>query len=111
MQQEKIHNIESKDRKLAQELDVIDPYDKMIQRSQSFSEKSYTYIHRPEFALICTKLEQQATLIQLVLVPIASGKSHLALFLSKMYPSSAIVVPSDHQRMQFYQLTLIDPKT
>ena len=30
MQQEKIYNIESKDRKLAQELDVIDSYDKMI---------------------------------------------------------------------------------
>ena len=82
MQHERIYNIESRVRKLAQELDVIETYDKMIQQSQSFSEKSYTYIHRPEFALICAQLEKRMTSIQLVLVPIASGKSHLAMFLA-----------------------------
>lgn len=82
----------------------------MIKRSQLFSEDSDAYIHRFEFALICAKLEQQPNQIQLVQVPIASGKSFLAVLLAQIFPSSAIVVPSKYQRLQLCRLTRINPK-
>ena len=84
-------------------------YKDMVEASIAFSKESLSYIHRNAFAMICTSIQITKKRVEFIKVPAGSGKSFLALLLHKIFTKNgAIVVPQEHNKLQFKNLTLVD---
>ena len=81
----------------------------MEEASIAFSKESPSYIHRNSFAAICAAIKHQKEKVKFVKVPPGSGKSFLTLLIHKIFTKNgAIVVPQEHNKLQFKNLTLVD---